>query len=82
MQEEFEKKSTEKERRWLLIERQSRQGDTTSSTISKNHLDLEEKGEIIKSQSEHLKTFFKDSAMLKLRFESFTRILAHLAVPD
>ena len=74
MQAEFEAKSTEKERRWLLIERRARNGgaDSTQET-SNSHLDLVKKGELIKSQSENLKTFFKDSPMLKARFEPFTQ---------
>ena len=75
MQAEFEAKSTEKERRWLLIERRARNGgaDSTQET-SNSHLDLVKKGELIKSQSENLKTFFKDSPMLKARFEPTPRL--------
>ena len=66
MQAEFEAKSTEKERRWLLIERRARNGGSTSTTeSSNNHLNLVEMGKNIKDQSEHLETFFKDSPMLK-----------------
>ena len=69
MQAEFEAKSTEKERRWLLIERRARNGgyDSTIET-SNSHLDLSKKGELIKSQSEKLEKVFKDSPMLKQRF--------------
>ena len=75
MQAEFEAKSTEKERRWLLIERRARNGgaDSTQET-SNSHLDLVKKGELIKSQSENLETFFKDSPMLKARFEPLPRL--------
>lgn len=69
-QAEFEAKSTEKERRWLLIERRARNGGSDSTTETSNsHLDLAQKGESIKSQSENLETFFKDSPMLKPGFK-------------
>lgn len=69
MQAEFEAKSTEKERRWLLIERRARNGGYDSTTQTSNsHLDLSKKGELIKSQSEELEKVFKDSPMLKQRF--------------
>lgn len=69
MQAEFEAKSTEKERRWLLIERRARNGGYDSTTqISNSHLDLSKKGELIKTQSENLEEVFKDSPMLKQRF--------------
>ena len=73
MQADFEAKATEKERRWLLVERRARQGgsDTTTTTTSNSHLDLVKKGELIESHSENLKTFFKDSAMLETRFQSY-----------
>ena len=69
-QAEFEAKSTEKERRWLLIERRARNGGSNggSTETSNSHLDLAEKGELIKSQSKNLETFFKDSPMLKSGF--------------